>query len=121
MRTISRTSRFKKDYKREGKGQYRASPYTDMVAVLQLLAKDQTLRDRYRDHALTGEYSKHRECYLMPDLLSIYKRPEETTLRLVRLGSQSELFSNCSNETNEANEVFRNSVLDRSGCFGAGC
>jgi hypothetical protein len=38
-----------------------------------LLATDQTLPDKYRDHALTGEYTKHRECSLKPDLLLIYK------------------------------------------------
>ena len=44
------------------------------------------------DHSLTGEYTNHRECHLKPDLLLIYKKPDEHTLRLVRLGSHSELF-----------------------------
>lgn len=92
MRTISRTSQFKKDYKRESRGQYRANLDVDLVAVLSLLVNDQPLSERFRDHTLTGEYNQHRECHLKPDLLLIYSKPDSTTLRLVRLGSHSELF-----------------------------
>lgn len=92
MRTTSQTSQFKKDYKREAKGQHRTTLDVDLLPVLSLLATDQILPDKYRDHALTGEYTKHRECHLKPDLLLIYKKPDDTTLRLVRLGSHSELF-----------------------------
>ena len=92
MRTISQTSQFKKDYKRESKGRHRAALDVDLLAVLSLLATDRTLPDKYRDHGLTGEYTQHRECHLQPDLLLIYKKPDDATLRLVRLGSHSELF-----------------------------
>ena len=43
MRTISQTNQFKKDYKREAKGQHRAALDADVLAVLSLLAADQTL------------------------------------------------------------------------------
>jgi mRNA interferase YafQ len=92
MRTTSRTAKFKKDYKREAKGQHRATLDADLLAVVLLLAADEPLPERLRDHALTGSYSNHRECHLKPDLLLIYKKPDEHTLRLVRLGSRSELF-----------------------------
>ncbi len=92
MRTTSQTSQFKKDYKRETKGQHRATLDAYILVVLSLLATDQTLPDKYRDHGLTGEYTQHRECHLKPDLLLIYKKPDDVTLRLVRLGSHSELF-----------------------------
>jgi mRNA interferase YafQ len=39
-----------------------------------------------------GEYTNHRECHLKPDLLLIYKKPDDSTLRLVRIGSHSEVF-----------------------------
>jgi mRNA interferase YafQ len=48
-------------------------------------------RDSTR-RALTGEYTNHRECHLKPDLLLIYKKPDDSTLRLVRIGSHSEVF-----------------------------
>ena len=92
MRTISRTAKFKKDFKRELKGQYRATLSADLLAATGFLATDQTLSDRFHDHALSGEYTHHRECHIKPDLLLIYKKPDEETLRLVRIGSHSEIF-----------------------------
>ncbi len=92
MRTISRTAKFKKDYRRETKGQHRATLDADLLAAISFLAKDQTLPERFHDHPLTGEYTNHRECHLKPDLLLIYKKPDEQTLRLVRIGSHSEVF-----------------------------
>ncbi|MGD0730635.1 MAG: type II toxin-antitoxin system YafQ family toxin [Terracidiphilus sp.] len=92
MRTTSRTARFKKDYKREAKGRHRATLDADLLAVIALLAMDQPLPERFHDHLLTGGYTDHRECHLRPDLLLIYKKPDDETLRLVRLGSHSELF-----------------------------
>ena len=92
MRTISRTSQFKKDYKREARGLHRSIFDADFAVLFSLLANDQKLPASYRDHSLTGEYTQHRECHLKPDLLLIYKKPDGTNLRLVRLGSHSELF-----------------------------
>jgi len=92
MRTIKDTAQFKKDYKRVARGQYKATVDVDLLALLPSLATDQPLPAKYRDHPLTGDYTGHRECHLKPDLLLIYKKPDETTLRLVRLGSHSELF-----------------------------
>jgi len=40
MRTIRRTVRVKRDYKREAKGQYRATLDRDLRAVVALLAAD---------------------------------------------------------------------------------
>jgi mRNA interferase YafQ len=92
MRTISQTTQFKKDYKREARGQHRGTLDSVLLPVLSLLAEDQPLLEKHCDHSLTGDYTEHRECHLKPDLLLIYKKPDEETLRLVRLGSHSELF-----------------------------
>jgi mRNA interferase YafQ len=92
MRTISRTAQFKKDYKRESKGHHRATLDADLMAAVPLLAADKNLAEKLHDHPLTGEYTGHRECHLRPDLLLLYKKPDERTLRLVRIGSHSELF-----------------------------
>jgi mRNA interferase YafQ len=92
MRTISRTAKFKKDYKHEAKGQHRATLDADLLAAISLLAADAPMPERFHDHPLTGEYTNHRECHLKPDLLLIYKKPDDLTLRLVRVGSHSEVF-----------------------------
>jgi mRNA interferase YafQ len=91
MRTIDRTSSFKRDYKREMKGRHRALLETDFIAVISALANDRPLEERYRDHNLSGEWKDHRECHIKPDLLLIYRKPDTHVLQLVRLGSHSEL------------------------------
>ena len=91
MRTIESTTRFKRDYKREAKGRHRATLALDLVAVLELLAVDASLDTKYRDHALAGDWADHRDCHIRPDLVLIYLKADEDALRLVRLGSHSEL------------------------------
>jgi len=91
MRTIERTSQFKRDYKRESKGQHRATLADDFTAVLTALANDQSLVEKYRDHGLTGEWKDYRDCHIRPDLVLIYRKPDADRLQLVRLGSHSEL------------------------------
>ena len=54
MRTIERTSQFKRDYKREAKGQYRTTLDGDLYLVVKDIANDQLLEPRYCDHHLTG-------------------------------------------------------------------
>jgi mRNA interferase YafQ len=66
--------------------------WASRVQAGNVLANDGVLTERYRDHALAGEYTGHRECHLKPDLLLIYKKPDAETLRFVRLGTHSELF-----------------------------
>ena len=91
MRTIEWTGQFKRDYKRESKGQHRATLDADLLPVVGSLAKDEVLEPRHRDHALTGEWKDHRDCHIKPDLVLIYRLPDDTCLQLVRLGSHSEL------------------------------
>ncbi len=60
--------------------------------ILRSIALDRALGERHSDHALAGNWKDHRECHLKPDLLLIYTKPDAETLRLVRLGSHSDLF-----------------------------
>lgn len=92
MRTIDRSSAFKRDYKREAKGQHRATLDDALKPVLVALATDQPLDARYRDHDLSGDWAGYRECHIKPDLLLIYRKPDEHVLQLVRMGSHAELF-----------------------------
>ena len=55
MRTIERSTAFKKDFKRESKGKYQKVLNDDFLAVLVVLASDGLLDVKYRDHELTGE------------------------------------------------------------------
>lgn len=92
MRTIDRSSAFKRDYKRETRGRHRTTLDEALKSVLVVLASDQLLHARYRDHELSGDWAGYRECHIKPDLLLIYRKSDADTLRLARLGSHSELF-----------------------------
>ena len=89
MRSIERTTKFKRDYKREKK----VDPSLDetFLAVIVLLADDEGLPERLRDHSLGGEWKGYRDCHIRPDLVLIYSKDEDK-LTLARLGSHSELF-----------------------------
>ena len=89
---IDRSSAFKRDYKREIKGRYRATIDDDLKQVLVALATDQPIDARCRDHDLSGDWAGYRECHVKADLLLIYRKSDSNTLRLARLGSHSELF-----------------------------
>lgn len=91
MRRIERQTQFKRDYKRESKGRYGKILDKLLIETIKKLAKDEPLATRYSDHPLTGEWNDYRDCHLKPDLLLIYRKPEEQTLQLVRLGSHAEL------------------------------
>ena len=91
MRTIRQTTAFKRDLKRESKGQHRSYLSENFVALVQTLANDQPLADRFNDHALSNNWKEHRDCHIKPDLVLIYRKPDDETLQLVRLGSHSEL------------------------------
>lgn len=77
--------------KREAKGPHRAVLAQDFTEIVRALASDELLAEKYRDHALTGDWKDHRDCHIKPDLVLIYQKPDEGTMRLVRLGSHSEL------------------------------
>ncbi|MHB8253467.1 MAG: type II toxin-antitoxin system YafQ family toxin [Acidiferrobacter sp.] len=91
MRTIEWTTQFKRDYKRDSKGQHRATLDDELFPILDSLPNDQSLALRHRDHPLTGDWKDHRDCHVRPGLVLIYQKPDADTLRLVRLGSHGEL------------------------------
>jgi mRNA interferase YafQ len=91
MRTVRYTSRFRRDYKREKSGRYRRYLYAELLEAVTMLARDEPVPRRYFDHPLGGEWTDHRDCHVRPDLILIYRKPDQANLDLVRLGSHSEL------------------------------
>jgi mRNA interferase YafQ len=91
MRKIERITQFKRDYKRESKGKHRNTLEQDFLTVLKSLVVDKVLEPKYRDHALTGNWSDYRDCHIKPDLVLIYRKPDDEIIQLVRLGSHNEL------------------------------
>jgi len=91
MRTIRQSGQFKRDLKRESKRRHCKVLQGEFVSTVATLANDQALEPRHRDHALSGNWQDHRDCHARPDLVLIYRKPDDQTLQLVRLGSHEEL------------------------------
>lgn len=91
MRKIDLTTQFKRDYKKELKGKHKKYLDNNFEKLLEILANDEPIPLKHRDHALAGNWKDFRDCHLKPDLVLIYKKTEDNSLILVRLGSHSEL------------------------------
>ncbi len=91
MRTIKYTNQFKRDYKREKRSNHYKELDHALFTTVKLLSEDKPLHKLRYDHALTGNWHDHRDCHIKPDLILIYRKPDKTTLELVRLGSYSQL------------------------------
>jgi len=50
--------------------------------VIVKLANDEPLPEKYRDHALSGNWKGHRECHISPDWLLVYKKTTDGGLHL---------------------------------------
>ena len=87
-RIISRTSQFKKDYKREKKKDSQLDSL--LMPVVFKLASDEVLEQKYCDHALIGDKKGLRDCHIKPNL-ALLCRIFDNKLVLVRLGSHAEL------------------------------
>ncbi|MCL2756828.1 MAG: type II toxin-antitoxin system YafQ family toxin [Coriobacteriia bacterium] len=90
MLTIKYHTSFKKDYKLVQKRGYDIRKLNE---VIYLLANEQPLPEKYKDHQLTGSYSGCRECHITSDWLLVYEIDKgELLLVLTRTGSHSDLF-----------------------------
>lgn len=84
------TKQFKRDFKLARK---QGQDIEKLYQVIEQLAEGKQLKEQFKDHRLTGEYSGTRECHIAPDWLLIYKLDDEIlVLILTRTGSHSNLF-----------------------------
>ena len=91
MRETKYTQHFRRDYYRRKQSRVCRRLDALLIDAVNLLAADAPLPARYVDHPLDGEWTDHRDCYIRPDLVLIYRKPDADTLELVRLGSHREL------------------------------
>ena len=89
-REIVWTTQFKKDYKLALK---RHLDIELLDNVIRILSRGETLPERNKDHALTGDWVGHRECHILPDWLLVYRIEDDVlVLTLARTGTHSDLF-----------------------------
>lgn len=87
---VKPTTQFKKDFKLAMKRSMKIKLLEEVIAML---AMGETLPDKHKDHALTGNWVGHRECHILPDWLLIYRIEDEVlVLTLARTGTHSDLF-----------------------------
>jgi len=90
VRTVSRTTQFKKDVKVAGK---RGKDMGKLKAVLDLLIAGDELPRQYKDHPLRGTFAGSRDCHLEPDWRLIYTLAEDGGhLRLEPTRTHRDLF-----------------------------
>lgn len=77
--------------KRDAKKHYLFLMTPELGEVLHTLSQCKTLPEKYKDHALIGDWKGFRECHIKPDFLMIYELLDDIVL-IARLGSHSELF-----------------------------
>ncbi len=90
MYTVKFTTAYKKSYKLMKKRGLDISELDEVVDILRLGKK---LSEKYRDHALSGEFSGFRECHIRPNWLLVYLIEDDVlTLTLVDTGTHSDIF-----------------------------
>lgn len=67
---IKTTKAFEKDLTRMQK---RGKDLSKLEYLIKLLANNDVLQAKYRDHKLLGNYQNLRECHIEPDWLLIYE------------------------------------------------
>ena len=89
MWKLIQTTQFKKDYKKYANNKKKLLA---LLSVLSHLSETGSVPERYKPHPLSGNYKGTLKCHVENDFLLIWVDEIERTIKLVRLGSHSELF-----------------------------
>lgn len=85
---IRQSTKFRRDVKRLLR---QGVDLSKLQVIIVTLVAQQPLDERFRDHALVGDWKGFRECHVQPDWLLIY-RIERDELQLARTGTHAQLF-----------------------------
>lgn len=89
MREIVYSSRYRRDLKR----MIRRGADLDLHdEVVGLLVSDAPIPERFRDHALVGDWKGFRELHIRPDWLLVYAKHGDLLLLLAATGSHADIF-----------------------------
>lgn len=89
MKELKITRQFKKDLK---KYQNQPKHIKKLKAVLGYLQRGVAVPQEYKPHKLLGDYKDCMECHIENDTLLIWFDENTNVIKLLRLGTHSELF-----------------------------
>lgn len=89
MWSLEYSTQFKKDLKRY---KHHSDKIELLRRVLWQLVNTGKVDISFKPHVLSGEYSNCMECHVQNDFLLIWIDADNQIIKLVRLGSHSELF-----------------------------
>lgn len=89
MKELRKSSQFKKDFKRISKD---IKKVEKLFAIVNKLVNGEDIPAENDPHPLKGAWKNYMECHIEDDWLLIWFDKEENIIKLVRLGSHSELF-----------------------------
>lgn len=91
MLKIILSNQFKKDLRLAAKRGYKLEL---LEKVVDKIANNIKLENKYKDHSLSGQYVGFKECHILPDWLLVYRIDNDNLiLFLSRTGSHSDLFN----------------------------
>lgn len=89
MKTVTATGQFRRDFK---KYEHQRAKLEKLYQVIDTLRRGEQLPAKHRLHALVGQYVGCLECHVESDFLLIWIDESTNIIRLVRVGTHSELF-----------------------------
>lgn len=90
MKEIKSGKQFKKDLKRYANQPKKLRALYEFVD--NYLKTGAEIPPEYHAHMLIGDYAGHMECHIQGDYLLIWIDVDSNVVKLIRLGSHSELF-----------------------------
>ena len=89
MMTLKLTGQFKKDLK---KYKHATDLLEELEKVLKELQRNRVVSKEHNPHPLIGNYKDCMECHVKSDFLLIWFDKTKPVIKLLRLGSHSELY-----------------------------
>lgn len=90
MKVIKSGKQFKKDLKKFANQPKKLMELYYLID--NYLRTGATIPEKYRAHMLRGDYAGHMECHIEGDFLLIWFDETINIIKLIRIGSHSELF-----------------------------
>ncbi|TZF83007.1 type II toxin-antitoxin system YafQ family toxin [Pedobacter sp. BS3] len=92
MFNLEYTNQFKKDLKLIKKRSEKDFEVVSDFLLNELSIKGHLLDKKFKPHILKGEYNGDWEAHIKPDLLVIWFEVDDKNIKLIRLGTHSDIF-----------------------------